>query len=101
VELLRAGARTVNEIGERLDLDQPHVSKHLRVLKDAGLVEVEPRGRQRIYELRGASLRRLHDWIERYRILWETRFEALDDLLVELEAKPKEKESAHDRKRQK
>jgi DNA-binding transcriptional ArsR family regulator len=87
VELLRSGARTVNEIGERLDLNQPQVSKHLRALKQAGLVEVEARAQQRVYELRAKPLRQLHDWLERYRSLWDARFEALDELLFELEGK--------------
>ena len=85
VELLRAGPRTVNDIGDRLDLNQPQVSKHLRVLKAAGLVDVEPRAQQRLYELRAAPLRELHDWLERYRELWDARFNALDDLLEEME----------------
>jgi len=89
VELLRSGARTVNEIGERLDLNQPQVSKHLRVLKDAGLVEVEARAQQRVYELRAKPLRELNDWLDRYRKIWDARFEALDELLVELDAKEK------------
>ncbi len=87
VELLRSGARSVNEIGERLDLNQPQVSKHLRVLKEAGLVDVEPRAQQRLYELRAKPLRQLHDWLDRYRKLWDARFAALDELLVELEEK--------------
>lgn len=85
VELLRAGPRAVNDIGERLDLAQPQVSKHLRVLKEAGLVEVQPRAQQRLYELRASSLRKLHDWLERYRKLWDERFEQLDELVSELE----------------
>jgi DNA-binding transcriptional ArsR family regulator len=86
VELLRGGARTVNQIGERLTLNQPQVSKHLRVLKEAGLVDVEPRAQQRFYELRAEPLRELSDWLDRYRQLWDARFAALDDLLEELEA---------------
>jgi len=85
VELLRSGPRTVNDIGDRLDLNQPQVSKHLRVLKAAGLVDVEPRAQQRLYELRAAPLRELHDWLERYRELWDARFKALDGLLEEME----------------
>ena len=85
IELLRAGPRTVNDIGDRLDLNQPQVSKHLRVLKAAGLVEVEPRAQQRLYELRAAPLRELASWLERYRNLWDARFTALDDLLEEME----------------
>lgn len=85
IELLRAGPRSVNDIGERLRLKQPLVSKHLRVLKVAGLVEVHPRAQQRLYALRGRPLRQLHDWLERYRQLWDTRFEALDELVAELQ----------------
>jgi DNA-binding transcriptional ArsR family regulator len=84
VELLRAGPRAVNDIGERLQLNQPQVSKHLRILKEVGLVDVQPRAQQRVYELRGQPLRELHDWLERYRRLWDARFTELDDLIVEL-----------------
>ena len=70
VELLRGGPRAVNDIGERLQLNQPQVSKHLRVLKEAGLVEVQPRAQQRLYELRAERLRELQEWLERYRRLW-------------------------------
>jgi DNA-binding transcriptional ArsR family regulator len=93
VELLRSGPRPVNEIGERLKLNQPQVSKHLRVLKAAGLVEVEPRAQQRLYELRAEPLRQLNDWLKRYRRLWDARFEELDELIEEL----KEKEKSHGR----
>src|SRR5580693_523366 len=87
VELLRSGPRPVNEIGERLQLNQPQVSKHLRVLKEVGLVDVQPRAQQRLYELRAQPLRRLHHWLERYRQLWDARFEELDELLEELQEK--------------
>jgi len=89
VELLRAGPRPVNDIVERLQLGQPQVSKHLRVLKDAGLVDVQPRAQQRVYELRGAPLRKLHEWLERYRQLWDARFAELDELIEELTDKEK------------
>ena len=95
VELLRSGPRPVNHIGERLQLAQPQVSKHLRVLRHAGLVEVQPRAQQRLYELRGQPLRRLHDWLERYRELWDARFASLDELVEEL----KDKERPDGRKR--
>jgi DNA-binding transcriptional ArsR family regulator len=89
VELLRAGPRPVNEIGERLRLNQPQVSKHLRVLKEAGLVDVQPKAQQRLYELRAQPLRRLHEWLERYRQLWDARLDAMDELVAELSAKEK------------
>src|SRR5688572_8622255 len=97
VELLRDGPRPVGEIGERLRLQQPQVSKHLRVLKDAGLVDVEPRAQQRLYALRPVPLRDLHAWIERYRRLWDERFQQLDDLLDEMKRQGR-KEKGHDRK---
>jgi DNA-binding transcriptional ArsR family regulator len=97
VELLRAGPRPVNDIGDRLRLNQPQVSKHLRVLKAAGLVEVRPRAQQRVYELRAQSLQKLQEWLERYRQLWDARFEGLDELVEELKAK----EKPDDRKKRK
>jgi len=89
VELLRSGPRPVNAIGERLQLNQPQVSKHLRLLKEAGLVDVQPRGQQRLYELRPQPLRELHHWLARYRMLWDARFEQLDDVIEDLAAKEK------------
>jgi DNA-binding transcriptional ArsR family regulator len=96
VELLRSGPRPVNDIGERLKLHQPQVSKHLRVLKEAGLVEVEPRAQQRLYALRAQPMRELNEWLQRYRQLWDARFEAMDELLEELQA---EEESRGRRKK--
>ena len=84
VELLRNGPASVNDIGGRLRLNQPQVSKHLRVLKESRLVEVEPRANQRLYELRPQPLRELHAWLERFRDLWDARFEELDALIEEL-----------------
>lgn len=98
VELLRSGPRPVNAIGERLQLNQPQVSKHLRLLKEAGLVDVQPRGQQRLYELRPQPLRQLHHWLERYRQLWDARFEQLDEVIEDLTVK--EKAHGRTRKRQ-
>ena len=84
VELLRAGAHPVGAIGERLHLQQPQVSKHLRVLKNAGLVDVEVRAQQRFYELRPERLRELDAWLSRFREIMDRRFDRLDDYLQEL-----------------
>lgn len=84
VELLRHGPRTVTEISERLQLNQPHVSKHLRTLKEASLVEVEARAQERHYGLRVEALRDMQQWLDRYRQLWEARFDQLDTLVEEL-----------------
>jgi DNA-binding transcriptional ArsR family regulator len=97
VELLRTGPRSVNDIGDRLSLNQPQVSKHLRVLKESGLVAAQPFAQQRLYALRAERLRELHDWLERYRRVWEARFDELDKVIEELKAK----EESHGRKSRK
>ena len=81
VELLRTGPRPVGEIGSRLRLQQPQVSKHLRVLKDAGLVEMKPVAQQRLYELRPEPLRALETWLEKFREVMDARFDRLDAYL--------------------
>jgi DNA-binding transcriptional ArsR family regulator len=97
VELLRTGARPVGDIGDRLRLQQPQVSKHLRVLRDAGIVEVRARAQQRLYELRAEPLRELNAWLERFRDIWDERYRRLDDLLTEMQ----EAEKTTPRKRRK
>ena len=87
IELLRNGPRPVGELVNRLKLPQPQVSKHLRVLSDAGLVDVRVDAQRRIYELRPAPLQELEVWIERYRSIWEENYQRLDVLLEEMKAK--------------
>jgi DNA-binding transcriptional ArsR family regulator len=84
VELLLGGPRPVGDLAHRLHLRQPQVSKHLRVLSDAGLVDVRVDAQRRIYALRPAPLQELEVWLERYRRIWEGNFERLDALLDEL-----------------
>ncbi len=84
VELLRDGPRPVGEMVDRLHLRQPQVSKHLRVLSAAGLVDVRIDAQRRIYALRPAPLQELEVWVERYRRLWESNFQRLDALLQDL-----------------
>jgi DNA-binding transcriptional ArsR family regulator len=91
VELLRDGPRPVGDMVHRLGLRQPQVSKHLRVLSDAGLVDVRVDAQRRIYALRAAPLKELEVWIERYRRVWEGNFQRLDGVLDELKAKEKKR----------
>lgn len=93
VELLRAGPRSVNEIAGKLKLAQPAVSKHLRVLKESGWVDVQPKAQERHYELQPGPLRELRDWVERYRDIWESRFDAMDGVIEDI----KTKEATHGR----
>jgi DNA-binding transcriptional ArsR family regulator len=89
VELLRDGPLSVGEIADRLGLGQPQASKHLRVLSDAGLVEVHPIANRRIYKLRLQSLIELDAWLESFRCVWDERFDHLEDYLRELHVKEK------------
>jgi DNA-binding transcriptional ArsR family regulator len=84
VELLRDGPRPVGEMVTRLGLSQPQVSKHLRVLSDAGVVDVRVDAQRRIYALRPAPLQELEVWIEKYRQVWEGNYQRLDALLVQM-----------------
>ncbi len=86
VELLLAGPRPVGEIVGQLGLRQPQVSKHLRVLSNAGLVERHPAAQQRIYSLRVQPLKELDAWLEAYRHVWEESFDRLDNLLSDLQS---------------
>lgn len=81
---LASGERAVNELVEALGLAQPQVSKHLRVLREVGVVEVREDGRQRLYRLNASALKPIHDWVKDYERLWSDRFDALDDVLKEL-----------------
>ena len=84
LDLLRGGEQPVGELVRRLGLGQPQVSKHLRVLREVGAVEVRDEGRQRLYRVNGEALRPIHDWVASFERLWKDRFEALDVVLGEL-----------------
>ncbi len=85
LDALADGERPVNELVDVLGLTQPQVSKHLRVLREVGLVHAREDGRQRLYRLNATPLKYVHDWVKRYERTWDERFEVLDDLLVELD----------------
>jgi DNA-binding transcriptional ArsR family regulator len=87
LDVLAGGERPVNDLAALLSLAQPQISKHLRVLREVGLVEVRGEGRRRIYRLNGQSLKPIHEWIEKYEQSWNARFEALDEVLEELKSK--------------
>jgi DNA-binding transcriptional ArsR family regulator len=84
LDLLAGGERPVNDLVALLGVPQPQVSKHLRVLREVGLVEVRDQGRQRMYRLNGEPLRSIHDWVKNYEQTWNERFDALDELLDDL-----------------
>ena len=84
VALGAGGGRAVGDLVRELGLAQPQVSKHLRVLREVGLVEVRDQGRQRLYRLNGSALKPIHDWVKGYERLWSQRYELLDDVLEDL-----------------
>jgi DNA-binding transcriptional ArsR family regulator len=84
LDALADGELAVGELVTRLGLSQPQVSKHLRVLREVGAVDVREDGRQRLYRLNGPALKPVHDWVRSYAHLWTERFDALDDVLADL-----------------
>jgi DNA-binding transcriptional ArsR family regulator len=78
LDLLRVTERSVGELVASLELSQPGVSKHLKVLREAGLVEARPEGKQRWYGLRAQPLAEVDEWLEPYRAYWSARLDALE-----------------------
>jgi DNA-binding transcriptional ArsR family regulator len=87
LDALADGERPVNDLVRVLGLAQPQVSKHLRVLREVGAVDVRDEGRQRLYRLNGHALKPIHDWVKNYERSWTERFERLDVVLAELKEK--------------
>jgi DNA-binding transcriptional ArsR family regulator len=90
LDVLAGGEQPVNALVRRLGLAQPQVSKHLRVLREVGAVDVRDEGRQRLYRLNGHALKPIHDWVKNYERLWSERFDQLDVVLEELKQKEEE-----------
>jgi len=93
LDLLAHGERPVNDLVDELGMAQPQVSKHLRVLREVGAVDVRDAGRQRLYRLNGHALKPIHDWVKAYERSWSERFDRLDAVLEELK---KEERDARD-----
>jgi DNA-binding transcriptional ArsR family regulator len=84
LDVLASGERPVNDLVAELGIAQPQVSKHLRVLREVGAVEVRSDGRRRLYRLNARALKPIHDWVKDYERTWSVRFEELDVVLEEL-----------------
>jgi DNA-binding transcriptional ArsR family regulator len=85
LDALAGRERPVNELVRVLGLAQPQVSKHLRVLREVGAVDVRENGRQRLYRLNGRALKPIHDWVKAYERAWADRLDELDAVVQELE----------------
>src|SRR2546423_11703049 len=90
LDALAGGGHPVNDLVRVLELPQPQVSKHLRVLREVRAVEVRNQGRQRLYRLNGHPLKPIHDWVSNYERSWSERFDQLDVVLEELKQKEEE-----------
>ena len=89
LNLLTRGERSVNDVAKSLRFKQPQVSKHLRVLKQVGLVSVRGMGQQRLYKLNGDGLKPIHDWVKTFEQFWSESFDRLADYLDELQDQEK------------
>jgi DNA-binding transcriptional ArsR family regulator len=81
---LAGGEKAVNDLAGLLGLAQPQVSKHLRVLREVGAVQVRDQGRRRLYRLNGQALKPIHDWVSGFERAWSERFDELDLVLEDL-----------------
>jgi DNA-binding transcriptional ArsR family regulator len=90
LDVLAGGERPVNDLVRELGMGQPQVSKHLRVLREVGAVDVRDEGRRRLYRLNGHALKPIHDWVSAYERTWSERFDELDVVLGELKEKEQE-----------
>lgn len=94
LDALAAGERSVNDLVEALGIAQPQVSKHLKVLREVGLVAVREDGRRRLYRLEAAPLESIHEWVKGYERMWTARFDRLEMVLEEMK-QGQEKEEGH------
>jgi len=95
LDLLAGGERPVGDLVRVLELAQPQVSKHLRVLREVGAVDVREEGRRRLYRVNGHALKPIHDWVKNYERSWSDRFDRLDVVLENLkqeDLRPKDDE---------
>ena len=96
LDLLAGGERSVGDLVERLGLSQPLVSKHLRVLREVGLVQVRDEGRQRLYRLDAGPLRSIADWLGPFQRAMSERFDLMDTVIQELKAQEDENDGDDD-----
>lgn len=93
LDLLATGERSVNDIAEALDMQQPQTSKHLRVLRAVELVAVRSEGKQRVYRLQGEALKPVHEWVSQFERTWQERFDRLDAYLQTLQSQQPSQQS--------
>ncbi len=90
IELLSKETLTVNTVAEKFDVSRPAISKHLKILKECGIIEIEKKGRERICQIQPKNLIPAFMWIEQYKNLWEDRLDSFEDYLMKLKNKTDE-----------
>jgi DNA-binding transcriptional ArsR family regulator len=91
ISLLSQKKLTLNGVADHFTISRPAISKHVKLLEECGLIQIEQKGRERFCEIKLDKLNEVSDWIEQYRQFWETRLDALEVYLEELQSKDKKK----------
>ena len=89
LSLLADQRLTLNAIAQKFEISRPAVSKHIKILNECGLIEIERKGRERYCEAKPEKLSEVTNWIEHYKQIWEARFDALEDYLNKIQSKEK------------
>lgn len=89
IELLSDAPLTVNNVAERFDVSRPAISKHLKILKECGVIDIRQEGRERFCEIQATNLIPAFMWLEQYKNLWEDRLDSFENYLTQLQAKSK------------
>jgi DNA-binding transcriptional ArsR family regulator len=87
INILATQSLNLNSVAENFDVSRPAISKHIKILEECGLVVIYQQGRERYCEAKLEKLHEVSDWVEKYRKIWEARFDALDEYLQQLQAK--------------
>jgi DNA-binding transcriptional ArsR family regulator len=99
INLLSQKRLTLNGVAENFSISRPAISKHIKILSECGLVQVEQQGRERYCQVKLEKLNEVSDWVEQYRKFWEARLDALDEYLQELQAADAGKKKKQSRKK--
>lgn len=97
IHLIARKPLNLNSVAENFSVSRPAISKHIKILTECGLIEIKPQGRERFCEAKLEKLNEVSDWVEQYRELWNTRLDALEDYLTQLQ-KPKIKKHGRNKK---
>lgn len=87
IGLLAAETLTVNKVAEQFEISRPAVSKHIKILKECGIIIIHQKGRERYCEIQPKTLIPVSDWVQQYRKLWEEKLDSFEEYLMELQSK--------------